>query len=110
MKTFIFTIFVIGIALNASSQTLNTTPDSTKYINNSSFIFRPSGKIPINSPLYFLDNKEITHEELLQINPTDIASIKVLKDSLSTALYGTRGKYGVILVEGKKDKHSKTNN
>ncbi|AMJ66369.1 hypothetical protein AXW84_13705 [Hymenobacter sp. PAMC 26628] len=41
------------------------------------------------------------------ISPTDIASIKILKDASSTAIYGTRGSNGVILVTTKHGKSGK---
>ena len=43
-----------------------------------------------------------TNNPLSTINPSDIASISVLKDAASTALYGSRGANGVILVTTKK--------
>ncbi|TAM98011.1 MAG: SusC/RagA family TonB-linked outer membrane protein [Chitinophagaceae bacterium] len=41
------------------------------------------------------------------INPNDIASIEILKDASATAIYGTRGSNGVILVTTKKGKEGK---
>jgi TonB-linked SusC/RagA family outer membrane protein len=41
---------------------------------------------------------------LASINPTDIASIEVLKDADATAIYGSRGANGVILITTKKGK------
>lgn len=43
-----------------------------------------------------------TNNPLSTINPSDIASVSVLKDAASTALYGSRGANGVILVTTKK--------
>ena len=43
-----------------------------------------------------------TSNPLSTINPADIASVSVLKDAASTALYGSRGANGVILVTTKK--------
>ncbi len=42
------------------------------------------------------------------INPNDIASIEVLKDADATAIYGSRGAYGVILITTKKGAIGKT--
>jgi TonB-linked SusC/RagA family outer membrane protein len=39
---------------------------------------------------------------LSELNPNDIASIEVLKDASATAIYGTRGSNGVILVTSRK--------
>jgi len=44
---------------------------------------------------------------LNDINPNDIASIEILKDASSTAIYGTRGSNGVILVTTKRGKTGK---
>ena len=47
-----------------------------------------------------------TSNPLSTINPSDIASVSVLKDAASTALYGSRGANGVILVTTKKGEGS----
>lgn len=52
-----------------------------------------------NSPLYILDGFPV--DDINSISPTDIASIDVLKDASSTAIYGARGANGVILVTTK---------
>ncbi|MFV0506812.1 MAG: SusC/RagA family TonB-linked outer membrane protein [Bacteroidales bacterium] len=49
-----------------------------------------------NSPLILVDGFEVSN--LNEIPPTDIASIEVLKDAASTAIYGARGANGVVLV------------
>lgn len=46
---------------------------------------------------------------LSSINPKDIASISVLKDAASTAVYGSRGSNGVVLVTTKRGSKGKTN-
>ena len=43
-----------------------------------------------------------------QLNPDDIASIEVLKDASSTAIYGSRGANGVIMITTKSGKEGKT--
>lgn len=45
---------------------------------------------------------------LVQLNPADIASIEVLKDASATAIYGSRGSNGVVLITTKKGKQGKT--
>ena len=58
-----------------------------------------------NEPLYVLDGFPMTPGPggaLTGINPYDIASIDVLKDAASTAIYGSRGANGVILIETKR--------
>ncbi|HEU4553987.1 MAG TPA: TonB-dependent receptor [Chitinophaga sp.] len=53
-----------------------------------------------NSPLYVVDG--FVGAEFFAINPDDIASIQVLKDASATAIYGSRGSNGVIIVTTKK--------
>jgi TonB-dependent SusC/RagA subfamily outer membrane receptor len=49
-----------------------------------------------NSPLVLVDGIEWSMND---INPNDIASVSVLKDAASTAIYGTRAANGVILIK-----------
>ena len=51
---------------------------------------------------------EETQNGLNGINPRDIESIEVLKDASATAIYGSRGANGVILITTKKGKSGKT--
>ncbi|MDL2230237.1 TonB-dependent receptor [Alistipes sp. OttesenSCG-928-L06] len=53
-----------------------------------------------NKPLILVDGFEVS--SLNDIPPTDIASVDVLKDAASTAVYGARGANGVILVTTKR--------
>ncbi|MHB9056910.1 MAG: SusC/RagA family TonB-linked outer membrane protein [Paludibacteraceae bacterium] len=58
-----------------------------------------------NSPLYVVDGV-ILMGDMNDINPNDIASMEILKDASSTAIYGSRGANGVVLIttkSGKKD-------
>ncbi|MDR0713338.1 MAG: TonB-dependent receptor [Bacteroidales bacterium] len=59
-----------------------------------------------NDPLYVVDGIVRT-TGLAGINPADIASIEVLKDASATAIYGSRGSNGVILVTTKRGKAGK---
>ncbi|MDR7129039.1 TonB-linked SusC/RagA family outer membrane protein [Algoriphagus sp. 4150] len=53
-----------------------------------------------NNPLVLVDG--IIYGSTLDVNPNDIASIEVLKDAASTAIYGTLGANGVILITTKR--------
>lgn len=53
-----------------------------------------------NRPLIILDGKEITDVDTL--NPNNIQSIDVLKDKSATAIYGSKGANGVIIITSKK--------
>ncbi len=78
-----------------------------------------------NEPLYVIDgfivyndvasNKtgargsDAALDPLSFLNPSDIESIEVLKDVSATAIYGTRGANGVIIITTKKGSHGKNN-
>jgi TonB-linked SusC/RagA family outer membrane protein len=49
------------------------------------------------SPLYVVDG--VLTDDISYLNPNDIESINVLKDASATAIYGSRGANGVIIVE-----------
>ena len=55
-----------------------------------------------NSPLYVVDGFPIEDFSAAAINPADIESMVVLKDASATAIYGSRGANGVIVIETKK--------
>ena len=52
-----------------------------------------------NSPLYIVDGFQV--DNIDDVPPGDIESIDVLKDASSTAVYGAKGAYGVILITTK---------
>ncbi len=56
-----------------------------------------------NSPLFVVDGI-ILMGTINDINPNDIASIEILKDASATAIYGSRGANGVVLVTTKSGK------
>ena len=61
-----------------------------------------------NSPLYVIDGFPMEDYSTSALSPNDIASVTVLKDASSTAIYGSRGANGVIIIETKKGKLGKT--
>lgn len=74
---------------------------------------RPGGNVSINlrgfnsitasnAPLFVIDG--IVGADFSMLNPEDIETIDVLKDASSTAIYGSRGSNGVIIVTTKKAK------
>lgn len=58
------------------------------------------------SPLLILDGVEITNQMLNNIPPETIESFSVLKDATATALYGSRGANGVMLITTKNGRDS----
>jgi len=63
-----------------------------------------------NDPLYVVDGIPLIDgsESMSDINPQDIASMQILKDAAATAVYGSRGANGVILVTTNRGKVGKT--
>ncbi|MFC3560544.1 SusC/RagA family TonB-linked outer membrane protein [Pedobacter jamesrossensis] len=57
-----------------------------------------------NSPLYVIDGIPLQAGGIDAINPNDIEAIDILKDASATAIYGSRGANGVVLVTTKKGK------
>ena len=76
-----------------------------------------------NEPLYVIDGMPFVNDQanastagigfdnenpMVNIDPSDIANIEILKDASATAIYGSRGANGVILVTTKSGKAGKT--
>lgn len=74
-----------------------------------------------NDPLYVIDGVPVvagnisqdgfggqTQNALAGLNPQDIENIEILKDASSTAIYGTRGANGVVLITTKRGKPGKS--
>lgn len=57
-----------------------------------------------NEPLFIIDGIPGTYN---QINPSDIESVDVLKDASSTAIYGSAGANGVVIITTKRGKEGK---
>jgi TonB-linked SusC/RagA family outer membrane protein len=69
-------------------------------IRGESTISSTNGGTGITEPLYVIDG--VVGGRLRDINPQDVQSIDVLKDVSSTAIYGSRGANGVVIVTTKK--------
>jgi TonB-linked SusC/RagA family outer membrane protein len=55
----------------------------------------------LNMPLIIMDGFEISLQKLMDYNDDEIESINILKDASSTAIYGSRGANGVIVIISK---------
>lgn len=99
-----------GGTVSNVAQALQGHASGVRVIQNSS---APGGSVSIrirgsnsisssNEPLYVVDGFPTT--EGLNINPSDIASIDILKDASATAIYGSRGANGVVLITTKRGK------
>ncbi len=82
---------VPGVSVSSTSSVPGST--SQIYIRGVNSIYGG------NTPLYVVDG--ITFESDPEISPNEIYSIDVLKDAASTAIYGSRGACGVILITTK---------
>lgn len=90
---------------NASQALSGTMPglqvmqgSGNPYEEDFSMLVRGTGTLNSSGPLILVDGME---QGLGNVNPSDIASINVLKDAASCAIYGNRGANGVILITTK---------
>ena len=58
-------------------------------------------KVDLNTPLIIPDGFEISLTRMLDLNDEDISSVTLLKDGSATAIYGSLGANGVIVIETK---------
>lgn len=54
-----------------------------------------------NQPLFILDGFETTLETIMNLNMNRVASVTILKDAASTAIYGSKASNGVVVIETK---------
>lgn len=75
---------------------------------NASVILRGIGSISTaTEPLYVIDGVPASAAQFRALNPNDIESVTVLKDSGATAIYGNRGANGVIKIDTQETDKSK---
>ena len=61
-----------------------------------------------NEPLYVVDGFPINGSNPTQLNNADIETIEILKDASATAIYGSRGANGVVIITTKRGKAGQT--
>lgn len=92
-----------ALAGRVAGVTVNTTDGQPGTLSN--IVIRGAGSITQdNSPLFVVDGFPIENPDNNTINPSDIASIDVLKDASATAIYGARGANGVVIITTKSGK------
>ncbi len=98
----------VGQALQGTigNLVITTTGDPGGVGTPASYNIRGFTSINGGSPLFVVDG--IPNENIDNINPADIESVSVLKDAASSAIYGARAAYGVILITTKKGSAKKT--
>ena len=84
--------------------TVISRPGSTPSIN-----FRGRGNLGTSEPLYVIDGAIADAAFFQSLNPNSIESISFLKDASSSAIYGSRAAYGVVLVTTKNGEKGKMN-
>jgi TonB-dependent SusC/RagA subfamily outer membrane receptor len=106
---------------------INGVPGSSYNVqlNGQSSIGTQPGTLPSDNPLFIIDgvpygpnNNVVSNvpsalglsgiSPMVGLNPSDVESIEVLKDADATAIYGSRGANGVILITTKRAKTGKT--
>jgi TonB-dependent SusC/RagA subfamily outer membrane receptor len=85
---------VFAISFNFTLKYPEEKTDTIK-IRDNSFQVNPDA-------LFMMDGKEITKEQLKELNPNMIESISVLKGESATKVFGEKGKNGVIVITTKK--------
>ncbi|HTF19416.1 MAG TPA: TonB-dependent receptor [Chryseolinea sp.] len=93
-------------ALQGRAAGVQVVSNSARPGGNSTIRIRGSGSVNAsNDPLYVIDG--FPTSGLNSINTDDIESIEILKDASATAIYGSRGSNGVVLVTTKRGKAGK---
>ena len=69
--------------------------------------FNETASNAVNTPLIIMDGFEISLEKLMDYNDEEIESINILKDAAATAIYGSRGSNGVIVIVTKQPEPGK---
>jgi len=94
-------------AMQGRAAGVQVVSNSARPGGSSTIRIRGSGSVNAsNDPLYVVDG--FPTDNLNSINPNDIESIEILKDASATAIYGSRGSNGVVMVTTKHGKAGKT--
>ena len=76
--------------------------------DNFNIVIRGAGSLTQSTaPLYVIDGFPQESSSMSALNPNDIASIDILKDASATAIYGSRGANGVVIITTKQGQASK---
>ena len=95
----------LGSALEGRAAGLQVTGSGAPG-SNVSLNIRGIGSINNSQPLIVIDGVP-TDVPLNMINMDDVATVDVLKDASATAIYGSRGAYGVVIITTKKGENEK---
>lgn len=86
---------VAGVQVSSSDGQPGGAPD---------IVIRGAGSLTQSTtPLYVIDGFPIEDPDNAAINPEEIESMNILKDASATAIYGSRGSNGVIIIQTKRE-------
>jgi TonB-linked SusC/RagA family outer membrane protein len=96
-------IVALDRAMQGRAPGVQVTQNSSRPGGGTTVRIRGTGSVTAgNEPLYVIDGYPTG--DLNTLNPMDIESIEILKDASATAIYGSRGSNGVVLVTTKRGK------
>lgn len=96
----------VGQALQGRLAGVSVTAQSGSPGGSPTIRIRGIGTVNDSEPLYVVDGMAVS--SISYLNPSDITSLEVLKDASASAIYGSRGANGVILITTKTGKVGKT--
>ena len=91
----VFLLLVMSAAISIHAE----APSTKEPKKNGTFVIRDRIPIPSDEPLFIVNGMELPYEIFAALNPAHIESLEVLKDASATAIYGTRGINGVIILK-----------
>ncbi len=95
----------VAQALQGKIAGVLVTPESGSPGAGAVIRIRGTGTLNNSSPFYVIDG--LLSDDISFVNPNDVESVEVLKDASATAIYGSRGANGVIIVTTKRGKSGK---
>ncbi len=90
-----------------SSVSTATTAANSQYTEDDFEDLKDNERVNLNTPLFILDGFEITLQRMMDLNQDEIESITILKDASATAIYGSQGANGVVVLTSIKPKTGK---
>jgi TonB-linked SusC/RagA family outer membrane protein len=90
----------VGQALQGRAAGVTVVQESGAPNSSASIKIRGVGTTNNTSPLFVVDGFPVT--DINYLSPNDIKSLEILKDASATAIYGSRGANGVVLITTKK--------
>ncbi len=101
-------IVSIDRAMQGRVSGVQVTTNSARPGGSTTIRIRGTGSVNAgNEPLYVIDGYPTG--DLNSLNPNDVESIEILKDASATAIYGSRGSNGVVIVTTKRGKAGQSN-